>query len=73
VRFPGIVYHQSPVAPDQRCLQHWMPYRATPPYVNNATVTGQIDGLPAPVGDLTGAFMQFGEVNTIGTVPDSFD
>jgi hypothetical protein len=75
VRTPGIVYHQSPVAPDQRCLQHWLPYRATPLYVNNATVTGQIDGLPAPLGDLTfpGAFMGFGEVNTIGTVPFCFD
>jgi hypothetical protein len=70
---PNSVLHESPIAPDERCLQHLLHSRATPPYVNNATVTGQIYGLPVPLGDLTGAFMQFGEVITMGTVPDCFD
>jgi hypothetical protein len=73
VRYPNSVSHQSPVEPEERCLQHYLLRRATPLYVNNATVTGRIDGLPAPLGDLTGAFMQFGGVITIGTVPDCFD
>jgi hypothetical protein len=68
-RSPGVLYHQSPVAPEARCLEHVLPYRST----SNAAVTGQVDGLSAPLGELTGASMGFGEVIEHGTVPFCFD
>jgi hypothetical protein len=68
-RSPGVIYHQSPVAPDERCLEHVLPYRST----LNATVTGQMDGLSAPLGEVIVAFMGFGEVIEHGTVPFCFD
>jgi hypothetical protein len=68
-RSPGVVYHQSPISPDERCLEHFLPGRAT----FNATVTGQVDGFTRPLRELTDAFMAFGGVIEQGTVPDCFD
>jgi len=65
---PSFVSHQSDYAPAARCLQHILPYRST-----SATVTGRIDGLSDPLGELTLGYMQFGEVIEHGTVPSCFD
>ena len=68
-RSPGLISHQSPIAPDERCLEHVLPYRST----FDVSVTGQVDGLSAPVGELTNANMAFGEVIQHGTIPFCFD
>ena len=49
--------------------QHVLPYRST----FDVSVTGQVDGLSAPLGELTNANMAFGEVIQHGTIPFCFD
>jgi hypothetical protein len=68
-RSPGVILHHSDFSPDARCLEHFLPYRST----SNATVTGQVDGFSAPLGEPTLAGMGFGEVIEHGTVPVCFD
>jgi hypothetical protein len=67
-RFPNVVSHESPVAPEERCLEYYLPFRST----TNATVTGQIDGLPS-IPPLAHAGMEFGGTIVLGTIPVCFD
>jgi hypothetical protein len=67
MRQPGVIYHHSDYAPDERCLWHSLPSS-----IANATVSGQIDGA-APAGDLVYAVMATGGVIEHGTMSFCFD